>query len=246
MDETFEWIEGAIGVEAVLRAGSREMTAIYIREDRYDGAAARIRRLAEEAGLVASRVPANELLELDPQAGRGSIIARVGPRRTRSLDELMLAPAPVLVLLDGVEDPYNFGQAIRSLYAAGIDGLVMPPRRRFPAATVIRASAGASEFMPSATAEAGEAIAVARERGIPIAVAAASGSRAMDEVDLTGPLLLLIGGEKRGVSRSVEQAADLLIRIPYGREVNYALGTAAAATTLGFEVLRQRRARVAR
>jgi len=68
----------------------------------------------------------------------------------------------------------------------------------------------------------------------------------MDEVDLTGPLLLLIGGEKRGVSRSVEQAADLLIRIPYGREVNYALGTAAAATTLGFEVLRQRRARVAR
>lgn len=246
MDETFEWIEGAIGVEAVLRAGNREVTTVYIREDRYDGAAARIQRLAEEAGIVASRVPGYVLVEQDAQAGRGSIIARVGSRRTLLLDDLMLAPAPVLVLLDGVEDPYNFGQAIRSLYAAGIDGLVMPPRRRYPAATVIRASAGASEFMPTATAEAGEAIAVAGERGIPVAVAAAAGSRAMDEVDLTGPLLLLIGGEKRGVSRSVEQNADFLIRIPYGRQVNYALGTAAAATALAFEVLRQRRARVAR
>lgn len=246
MDEGYEWIEGAIAVEAVLRAGNRDVAAVDIHQERYDGAAARIRRLAEEAGIEVARVPGHVLAEHDPQAGKGSIIARVGPRRTRPLEQLMAHAAPVLVLLDGVEDPYNFGQAVRSLHAAGIDGLVMTPRRHFPAATVIRASAGASEFMPLAVVETVNAIAAARERSIPVAVAAAAGSRAMDEVDLTGPLLLIIGGEKRGVSRSVAQAADLRIRIPYGREVDYALGTAAAATALAFEVLRQRRARVAR
>lgn len=246
MDEEYEWIEGAIAVEAALRAGNRNVSAVYIHQERYDGAAARIRRTAGEAGVEVARVPGHLLTEHDPQAGRGSIIARVGPRRMRSLEELMAGSEAVLVLLDGVEDPYNLGQAVRSLYAAGIDGLVMTPRRHFPAATVIRASAGASEFMPTAVAETVDAMAAARKHRVPVAVATAAGSRAMDEVDLTGPLLLLIGGEKRGVSRAVEQAADVRIRIPYGRDVDYALGTAAAATALAYEVLRQRRARVAR
>ncbi len=246
MDEEYEWIEGAIAVEAALRAGNRGVSAVYIHQERYDGVAARIRRMAEEAGVEVARVSRHELTKYDPQVGHGSIIARVGPRRMHSLEELLAGPEAVLVLLDGVEDPYNLGQAVRSLYAAGIDGLVMTPRRHFPAATVIRASAGAWEFMPLAVAETVDAMTMAHRRRVPVAVATAAGSRAMDEVDLTGPLLLLIGGEKRGVSRTVEQAADVRIRIPYGREVDYALGTAAAATALAYEVLRQRRARVAR
>ncbi len=62
----------------------------------------------------------------------------------------------------------------------------------------------------------------------------------MSETDLTGPLLLVIGGEKRGITRSFRRAADLRVRIPYGRPFAYALGSAAAATLLAFEVLRQR------
>ncbi|MBX7252488.1 MAG: hypothetical protein K1X50_10925, partial [Candidatus Promineofilum sp.] len=65
----------------------------------------------------------------------------------------------------------------------------------------------------------------------------------MAETDLTGPLLLVIGGEKRGVTRSFRHAADLRVRIAYGRPFAYSLGTAGAATALAFEILRQRASR---
>jgi 23S rRNA (guanosine2251-2'-O)-methyltransferase len=147
----------------------------------------------------------------------------------------------VIVFLDGVEDPYNFGQSVRALYAAGIDGLVLRPRNWLSAAaTVIRASAGATEFMPTAVAEPEEALAAARARGLPLAVADTEGARPMYEVDLAGPLFLVIGGEKRGVGRSVMNAADMRISIPYGRDFAHDLGTAGATAVLAFEVLRQR------
>lgn len=243
MDE-FQWIEGAVAVESVLRAGSREVAIIYVRNDRYDGPAARLQGLARELGVTLERVPTETIAGHAPGAERGGVIAQVGPRRMLPLDDLFAAAEPVIVLLDGVEDPYNFGQSVRSLYAAGIDGLVLRSRNWLSAAaTVIRASAGATEFMPTAVAEPAEALAAARSRRIPVAIAAADSARPMHEVDLAGPLLLIIGGEKRGVGRSLEDEADLRVRIPYGRDFEHDLGTAGATTALAFEVLRQRLAR---
>jgi 23S rRNA (guanosine2251-2'-O)-methyltransferase len=236
MDD-FQWIEGAVAVEAALRAGSREVTAVYVAGDRYDGAAGRINRLARERAVLLERLP-------DEAPADATIVARVGPRRSIPLDDLFTPSAPVIVLLDGVEDPHNFGQAVRSLYAAGIDGLIVPPRNWLSAATTVtRASGGATEFMPTAIAPTDEAIARAQARAVPVAVAAAEDAHPMDEVDLTGPLLLIIGGEKRGVSRAARRAADWRVAIPYGRDFTQSLGTAGAAAALAFEVLRQRRAR---
>jgi 23S rRNA (guanosine2251-2'-O)-methyltransferase len=234
MDD-YQWIEGAVAVEAALRADSREVTVVYVAHDRYDGPAARIRQMARERGVLLERPP-NDLTT------GATVVARVGPRRPASLDTLFDPLGAVVVLLDGVEDPYNFGQAVRSLYAAGIDGLIVPPRNWLSAAaTVTRASAGATEYMPTAVAATAEATAHARARVVPVAVAVAEDARPMDEVELTGPLLLIIGGEKRGVSRATRRAADLRVAIPYGRDFPQALGTAGAAAVLAFEVLRQRR-----
>jgi 23S rRNA (guanosine2251-2'-O)-methyltransferase len=243
MDE-FQWIEGAIAVESVLRAGSREVTVVYVRSDRYDSQVARLQGLARDMGVVVERIPAEAIAGHAPGAERSGIVARAGPRRMLPLGDLFAVAEPVIVLLDGVEDPYNFGQSVRSLYAAGIDGLVLRARNWLSAAaTVIRASAGATEFMATAAAEPVEALAAARSRGIPVAIAAAHNARPMHEVDLAGPLLLIIGGEKRGVGRSLEDEADLRVRIPYGRDFEHDLGTAGATTALAFEVLRQRLAR---
>jgi len=157
-----------------------------------------------------------------------------------SLSDLFASPAPALVMLDGVEDPYNFGQAVRSLYAAGIDGLLVRPRNWLSAGVAVRASAGATEFMPTAEVETvEEAAAEARARGLRVAVADEEGA-SMTTVDLAGPLLLVVGGEKRGVTRSFRRAADLRVRIPYGRPFDHSLGTTAAATALAFEIQRQR------
>lgn len=235
-----QWIEGVISVESVLRANSRDVSEIMIRQDRYEGALARIQTMAQAKGIALSRVPAASMAELIPGGESATVIAAVGLKRMVALAELGVKERPVIALLDGVEDPFNFGQAVRSLYAAGIDGLIVRPRNWLSEATVIRASAGATEFMSMAVAEVDDAIKIARERGLSIIVAMSEGARLMYEVDLSGPLLLIIGGEKRGVARSVLQAADNRVRIPYGRDFPYSLGTAGATAILAFEIMRQR------
>ena len=239
------WLEGAISVAAALSGRSRDVHAVLLRQDRTDAAHRRIAELARAAGVPVRRVPA---ADIEAQAGgssHGGILAQVGPRRFAALEDLLTAAAPFIVMIDGVEDPFNFGSAVRSLYAAGADGLVVRPRNWMSAAgTVARASAGASELIPTAVAEtAQDAAAFFGARGLAVACATdAPGSVSLYEADLRGPLFLLIGGEKRGITRSFEARADLRLRVPYGRPRAHALGTAAAAAVLGFEILRQRRA----
>ncbi len=142
--EDYQWIEGAVAVEAVLRAQSREMAELLISRERFDGRVARLQQLARELGVAVSRVSAATIGEHVPGEAHGGVIAKVGARRMSALDDLFVPAAPVIFVLDGVEDPHNFGQAVRSMYAAGIDGLVVPTRNWLSAAgTVVRASAGA-------------------------------------------------------------------------------------------------------
>jgi len=238
--DTWQWIGGFIPVEAVLLANSREMRQIYVTRERLDSRLARLERLASERRVPVGQSDSDTLTDLAGAPGHSGVAAQVGPRRTVALADLLASPAPALVMLDGVEDPYNFGQAVRSLYAAGLDGLIVRQRHWLSAGVAVRASAGATEFMPTASVETPEeAAAEARARGLRVAVADEEGTP-MAQTDLSGPLLLVIGGEKRGVTRSFRRAADVRVRIAYGRPFAYSLGTAGAATALAFEILRQR------
>ena len=118
--EDYQWIEGAVAVEAVLRAQSREMAELLISRERFDGRVARLQQLARELGVAVSRVSAATIGEHVPGEAHGGVIARVGPRRMSALDDLFVPAAPVVFVLDGVEDPYNFGQAVRSMYALSL------------------------------------------------------------------------------------------------------------------------------
>ncbi|HYO89156.1 MAG TPA: TrmH family RNA methyltransferase, partial [Candidatus Limnocylindrales bacterium] len=140
------------------------------------------------------------------------------------------------------EDPFNFGQAVRALYAAGATGLVVRPRNWMSAAAVVaRSSAGASERIPTAVAETAQDAADAfRAHGLLIAVTDITRAVTIYEADLTVPLFLLVGGEKRGVTRAFADAADLRLTIPHGRDFWMSLGTAEATAVLAFEVMRQR------
>ncbi len=146
-------------------------------------------------------------------------------------------------MLDGIEDPFNFGYAVRVLYAAGADGLVVRPRNWTSAAGVVaRASAGASELIPIAVAETAlDAATALRTQGLTIACTVHKQSISIYNANLTIPLFLVIGGEKRGITRSFLDKADLLLHIPYGRAFAQSLGAASAAAILGFEIMRQRR-----
>jgi 23S rRNA (guanosine2251-2'-O)-methyltransferase len=239
-------LEGHVSIEAALAAGNRPIHAIYVREDKRDGEARHLARLAQNAGVPISRIPAAEIDERAQGKSHGGLIAEVGPRCYVALGDLLPTDhPPFVVMIDGVEDPFNFGYALRALYAVGADGLVLRPRNWMSAAgTVARASAGASERIPTAVAETAEAAAsFFRGQGLIIACTGQEKAVDLDAVDLTRPIFLLVGGEKRGITRSFLDQADLCLRIPYGREFGQSLGTAAAAAILGYEVMRQRRGR---
>jgi 23S rRNA (guanosine2251-2'-O)-methyltransferase len=237
-------VEGHRSVEAVLEGGVRPVDRVLaVRPG--DRRLRRLRALARERGVAIEEVDPGRVEDLATGRTHGGVIAIVGERRERSVGDLIaeVGEDPLLVVLDGIEDPFNFGQAVRALYAAGVDGLVVRRSWESALATVTRASAGATELMRTAyagsTEVAGEE---ARSAGLRVVCAVADQTATdLHRADLTGGVLLVIGGERRGVTRSFVARADALVRIGYGREPAPDLGAAAAAAVIGFEALRQRR-----
>jgi 23S rRNA (guanosine2251-2'-O)-methyltransferase len=126
------------------------------------------------------------------------------------------------------------------LYAAGVTGVILSERNWMGAAGVVaRASAGASEQLPMAVCSPEIAIDLMKTKGHRVVCAGIRDSVSLYEADMKRPLLLIVGGEKRGISRSVLEKADQIVRIDYGREFKGSLSAASAATVLGFEVFRQ-------
>ncbi len=239
-------LEGLLSVQAALEAGFRDVHHILIDENkRFDRRLIDLSRLAESAGVEVRFAPRGIIDERASGESHGGVIAEVGERRFCQLADLLpVDEAAFIVMLDGIEDPYNFAGAIRALYAAGAHGAVVRPRNWTSATALVgRASAGTIERLPLAVAEsAAEAAEYYRRQRLVIACTAQSDSaQSLYQADLTAPLFLLVGGERRGVTRSFRRAADLQLRIPYGRDFAGALGSVSAASVIGFEAMRQRR-----
>lgn len=160
-----------------------------------------------------------------------------------SLDRLSQIPEEerFFVMLEGIEDPYNFGYAIRSLYAAGVSALILPPRSFISVAGIVcRASAGASEAIDTFIADSStECIDIMRKLNVKILCCDIKNSVSIYDTDLKKPLFLAIGGEKRGLTHELLDSADRIVRLDYGREFPAALSAASAAAVAAFEVLRQ-------
>ena len=239
-------LEGLLSVEAALHAGNRDVEVVYVardRSDRLSGAVRRLRGSAKAAGVSVVEVDRDVINDRASGTSHGGVIAVAGPRRFAELDRLVEGCSPsFVVMLDGIEDPYNFGQAVRAIYAAGADGLVVRPRHWGAAeAVVARSSAGASERMPTALAQTPlDAATALRGHGLTIACATRRDAISIYRADLTVPVFLLMGGERRGVTRSFLDQADLRLAIPSSGSDAPSLGSAAAAAVLAFEVMRQR------
>ncbi len=230
-------VAGPIAVEAVLQGGVRRVERVLVGPNRRKGVDTLL-AACRGRGILVEEVTDGALAALDPRPG--GIIAEVGERSFLEPDALWNDPLPFVAHLDGVEDPFNFGQAVRTLYAAGCDGTLLPERNWMTAtATVTRSSAGASEFMPMAIQSAGDAVESAAGRGVAVIATSDRADQDIHDVDLSGPLLVLFGGEKRGVTRSLLSQVET-VRIPYGRRFPRSLGTVAATSVVAFEVMRQR------
>ena len=249
---TPDLFEGMTAISAVLDPtiaffNDRKINMIFVDKDRMAKKSrelAFLRHKSEELGFTIQPVPSEDLDNLTSGKTHGGIVAicsdRTLPDLTNGIKDI---PAKgFFVLLDGIEDPYNFGYTVRSLYAAGVDGIILPPRNWMGVAGLVaRSSAGTSEKTPMFVSDPAEAAALFKAHGYRVACAGIRNSVDLYEADLSLPLLLVIGGEKRGISSKVASLADLTVRIGYSDKGNFrgSLSSAASAAVLGFEIMRQ-------
>ena len=241
-------LEGMTSISALLNSdgvNDRKIKKVLIDSAKRKSKAAQIGYLtakSHELGFPVEFVDAEEIDRLSVGNTHGGILALCTPRTIPALRAENICPDSFYVYLEGIEDPYNFGYAIRSLYAAGVSGVILPPRNWMSAAGVVaRASAGASESLPLFEAEGEDALKLFREAGYSILCAGIRDSVSVFDEQFTYPILLVVGGEKRGISRALLDAADRIVRIDYGREFGGSLSAASAATVLAFEIFRQNR-----
>ena len=236
-------LEGSISVKAAILGNRRNVSELYVDEKRRDKESAFIIARAEAAGIPVYRIARSEIDALASGKTHGGILCEAGPRVYDDLSVLSDAANPFLVVLEGVEDPFNLGYVIRALYSGGCTGLVIGSRSWESAdAVILKSSAGAYDCLPIVMSEdPASVIASCRARGIHAYAAMRRDAKPCYEMDFTGPVLLAIGGEMRGLSASVLKECEANIYIPYANDFRNALNAAGASAVLGFEVLRQRR-----
>jgi 23S rRNA (guanosine2251-2'-O)-methyltransferase len=201
--------------------------------------------LAEQARVPVRRV-ADE--ELDRQSGGSShqgVVAEIGGRQTCELDDLIrdaqATPPALLVVLDGIEDPHNFGAILRTVDAVGGHGVIRQTRHSAPlSGATSKASAGALAHVRIAdVVNVARAVAELKEAGIWTMALSADAATPYHAVDLTVPTALVLGAEGAGVRRLVRERCDLLAAIPMLGRVD-SLNVSVAAGVVLFEARRQR------
>ncbi len=247
--------EGMTSISAILHGNAagcndRRILRVYFDSERLSKKEKEFRFLSAKAleyGFSLCLTDRAALDRVTTGSTHGGVIAVCSDRSIPALkDGIELSALPYsrddafLVYLDGIEDPYNFGYTMRSLYAAGVDGVILSPRNWMSVAGIVaRSSAGASEQLPMVLSEGISAVELLRARGYRIICAGIRDSVSMYEADLKKPILLVVGGEKRGISSAMLGMTDQVVRIDYGRNFPGSLSAASAATVLAFEVLHQ-------
>lgn len=236
--------EGAISVLTVLNSGSRRVEAVYlsdaekIKTDRKIGA---IKRICGEKGIPFVICDKSFVEKNAIGTTHGGLLASVGDRQYSDIESIFAKKDGFVCLIDGIEDPYNFAYSVRSLYASGVDGIILSERNWMSATGVcIRGSAGATELVDCAVySDKSELIKAARNAGYKIVCADEKTDTLYTDPVLKKPLFLIVGGEKRGISSEFMSAADVVVKIEYGRDFPMSLTAASATSILAFEVCRQ-------
>ena len=241
--------EGMTSIRAVIKAidqgdSDRKIEIIMFDGNRLNKIAKEVgyfRAVSEKYGFELVKSTEEEIGKYTIGNSHGGIIALCTTRSFPILTESVIKPQGFYVMLQGIEDPYNFGYAIRSLYACGCDGIILGERNWMSAAGVVcRSSAGASELLPMFTLSDIGAVELFKSRGYKVVCADLRTENTLGQTTLPSSLLLVIGGEKRGISADILSIADMLIKIPYAREFSASLSAASASTMFAFEIMRQR------
>jgi len=218
--EETELVLGRGAVLEILRAGRRRVECVLVAEGvRETEVVARIVAMAAERGIPLERARLDEL-ERGGEKSHG-IAAEVSPFPYETVEDILgeagrRGEAPLVVLLDEMQDPQNFGTLLRTAEAAGVHGVIVPYRRTAGVTpAVVRSSAGASEHLRIAAENLARAVERLREAGVTVvALEAHPAAAPLDALDLTRPLGLVVGSEGGGIRRLVRERCDTSAWLP--------------------------------
>ncbi len=240
-----ELVYGLHTVRALLQRHADRVLRIYLQQGRADERAAGIEQVARAAGRAVERIDAGRLrVRLGDVVHQGvaAEVLRLQPWRE---DELLAAAGaardPLVLALDGVQDPHNLGACLRTADACGALAVLVPRDRAAPLnATARKVAAGAAETTPVAVVtNLARALVLLKDAGLWIVGADVDGPRAAAELDLTGPRVLVLGAEGAGLRSLTRRHCDWLARLP-ARGAVESLNVSVAAGMLLYEALRQR------
>ena len=242
-----EQIEGRNAVLEAFRSG-KCVDKLFILDGCQDGPVRTIAREARKTDTIINYVSKERLDQLSETHAHQGVIAQGAAYDYSTVDEILAraeekGEAPFLIILDNVEDPHNLGAIIRTANLAGAHGVIIPKRRAVGlTSTVAKTSAGAINYTPVAkVTNIVRTIEELKEKGIWF-VCADMGGETMYDLDLTGPMGLVIGNEGEGVSRLVREACDFTASIPMKGDID-SLNASVAAGVLAYEIVRQRLAK---
>lgn len=237
-------IEGRNAVLEAFRSG-RTIDKLFVLDGCQDGPVRTIVREGKKHGCLLNFVSRERLNQLSQSGKHQGVIAYAAAYDYSEIGDMFRLARergedPFFLLLDGIEDPHNLGALIRTANIAGAHGVIIPKRRAVGlTATVAKTSAGALNYTPVAkVTNLAKTIEELREKGMWFVCADMDGET-MYDLNLTGPIGLVIGNEGEGVSRLVKEKCDFIAGIPMKGEIT-SLNASVAGGVLAYEILRQR------
>ncbi|MEQ2548853.1 23S rRNA (guanosine(2251)-2'-O)-methyltransferase RlmB [Dorea ammoniilytica] len=237
-------IEGRNAVLEALRSG-KPMDKLYILDGCQDGPIRTIVREAKKHDVILQFVTKERLNQLSETGKHQGVIAHAAAYEYAQVEDMLeLAKSrgedPFIFLLDNIEDPHNLGAIIRTANLAGAHGVIIPKRRAVGlTATVARTSAGALNYTPVArVTNLKKTVEDLKKQGLWFVCADMDGT-VMYDLDLKGPIGLVIGNEGEGVSRLMKENCDFVAGIPMKGDID-SLNASVAAGVLAYEIVRQR------
>jgi 23S rRNA (guanosine2251-2'-O)-methyltransferase len=248
-DEESRPLFGRNPVLELLRNGSRRVEEIAILSEGRGPALHDLLTLARRQGVKISFRTRDQLTAIAGDTHHQGVVARVAGASYASLADLLAVPgglgeAPFFLALDQVQDPRNLGAVLRSAEATGVHGLIVPKHHAAGLTGAAAKSAmGAAGLVPVAReTNLVHALETMKKEGVWAIGATPIGGRLPWEVDLTGPVCLVLGGEGEGLRPLVARNCDLLVSLPMRGRLG-SLNVSAAAAVLCYEVVRQREPR---
>ncbi|UTW09438.1 23S rRNA (guanosine(2251)-2'-O)-methyltransferase RlmB [Pseudomonas benzenivorans] len=244
-----EKIYGVHAVEALLRHHPKRVKQVWLAEGRSDP---RVQTLIELASQARVSVGQCERREMDAwvEGVHQGVVADVSPSQVwgeAMLEELLdrAEGPPLLLVLDGVTDPHNLGACLRTADAAGALAVIVPKDKSATLnATVRKVACGAAEVVPLvAVTNLARSLEKLQQRGLWVVGTAGEAEQELYQQDLTGPTVLIMGAEGKGMRRLTREHCDYLVRLPMAGSVS-SLNVSVATGVCLFEALRQRKAKV--